>query len=418
MPIIQFVGLVLILIYPVLALTIHYAGDGLFACIFILSLIYIYFEREQIKAIFNHIPWWAFGICFIHPAIIIIQSILSQHWYSAGFDAPARLMFAPFVLLFVANLKSEHLKYFYITSALGCLSTLLLMSSQFDGGRAQVVLLGGSYSLLSPTRLGYFILNFGILSMALWTGSHLKKALAVLGVASSLLISYLTLTRGAWLSIIGIILFLIIYFNRDSLQKMILKFGLIFLAGFMLFSFNKAIHERMELAYKEFTTPTNLQSEDASSVGHRKQLYAVTALMIMQHPLLGVGRDNFQESYNKTIQNNSRFDYEKFGPEPHTHPHNELLYAWSELGVFGFIGVVLLYLGPGWFFWKNRLSKNPEIRMASVIGMVMVIHYFISGLPDIVIIFNVLKTSLYSMSIIVPMAIILSLQKKQKSNKK
>jgi hypothetical protein len=88
------------------------------------------------------------------------------------------------------------------------------------------------------------------------------------------------------------------------------------------------------------------------------------------------------------------------------------------LGVFGFIGVVLLYLGPGWFFWKNRLSKNPEIRMASVIGMVMVIHYFISGLPDIVIIFNVLKTSLYSMSIIVPMAIILSLQKKQKSNKK
>jgi len=159
-----------------------------------------------------------------------------------------------------------------------------------------------------------------------------------------------------------------------------------------------------------------LQSEDASSVGHRKQLYAVTTLMIMQHPLLGVGRDNFQDSYNKTIQNNSRFDYEKFGPEPHTHPHNESLYAWSELGFFGFIGLVLLYLGPGWFFWKNRLSKNPDIRVASVIGMMMVIHYVISGLPDIVIIFNVLKTSLYSMSIIVPMAIILSIKNNKKPN--
>jgi O-antigen ligase len=412
---IQFIGLVLILIYPILALTVHYAGDGLFACIFILSLIYIYFERQYLKSIFNHIPWWAFGICFIHPAIIIIQSILGHHWYSAGFDAPARLMLAPFVLLFVASLKSEHLKYFYITSALGCLCTLLLAGSQFDGERVQVVLLGGSYSLLSPTRLGYFILNFGIFSMALWTGDCLKKTLAVLGVASSLLISYLTLTRGAWLSIIGIILFLIIYFNKDSLQKMILKMGLIFLAGFALFSFNAATHERIALAYKEFKTPTNLQSEDASSVGHRKQLYAVTALMIMQHPLLGVGRDNFQDSYNKTIQNNSRFDYEKFGPEPHTHPHNESLYAWSELGFFGLVGLIFLYLGPGWFFWKNRLSKNPDIRMASVIGMVMVIHYVISGLPDIVIIFNVLKTSLYSISIIVPMAIILSIKNNEKS---
>jgi O-antigen ligase len=319
-------------------------------------------------------------------------------------------MLAPFVLLFVASLKSEHLKYFYITSALGCLCTLLLVGSQFDGERAQVVLLGGSYSLLSPTRLGYFILNFGIFSMALWTGDRLKKTLAALGVASSLLISYLTLTRGAWLSIIGIILFLIIYFNKDSLQKMILKMGLIFLAGFTLFSFNAATHERIASAYKEFKTPTNLKSEDASSVGHRKQLYAVTTLMIMQHPLLGVGRDNFQDSYNKTIQNNSRFDYEKFGPEPHTHPHNESLYAWSELGIFGLIGLVLLYLGPGWFFWQNRLSKNPDIRVASVIGMLMVIHYVISGLPDIVIIFNVLKTSLYSISIIVPMAIILSIK--------
>jgi O-antigen ligase len=317
-------------------------------------------------------------------------------------------MFAPFVLLFVASLKSKHLKYFYLTSALGCLCTLLLMGSQFNGERAQVVLLGGSYSLLSPTRLGYFILNFGILSMALWTGNRLKKTLAVLGIISSLLISYLTLTRGAWLSIIGIILFLIIYFNKDSLQKMILKFGLILVAGFMLFSFNAVIHERLELAYKEFRAPTNLKSEDETSVGHRKQLYVVSIQIIKQNFLMGVSREKFQSAYEDIVKNDSRFN-PKLGTA--THAHNELLYAWAELGIFGFAGLLLLYLGPWWFFWKNRLSKNPDIRIASVIGMVMVIHYLISGLPDIVIIFNVLKTSLYSISIIVPTAIILSLKK-------
>ena len=419
MSVYQLIGLILVLIYPIVALTVHYAGDGLFAILFILSLVFFYLERRNLKRIFQILPWWFYALFFIHPIIILTQSLLNHHWYGAGLDASFRLIFIPFILLFLAKIESKYLKYFYMASALGCLITLGFTLMQFDGERAQVVLMGGSYSLLSPTRLGYYVVNFGIFSMGLlWQSNRLEKFLGVAGIVAAMFISYLTETRGAWLSIFGIILFLIVYFNKQSPMKLLIQLNLALLIGIIVFSVNPKINDRMKLAYQEFRTPTNLSTQDASSVGHRKQLYTITALMIMKHPLFGVGRDNFQSAYNETVKNNNHFDYEKMGPEPHTHPHNELLYAWAELGIFGFIGLLLLYLGPGWFFWKHRLSQNPDIRIASLVGMVMVVHYVISGLPDIVLIFNVLKSSLYGISMIILMAIILNLQNNQSRFKK
>ncbi|MBV9357505.1 MAG: O-antigen ligase family protein [Chloroflexi bacterium] len=71
--------------------------------------------------------------------------------------------------------------------------------------------------------------------------------------------------------------------------------------------------------------------------GFRLELWSSTVEMLRDHPLLGVGLDNFAYLYQQV------YLHEGAAAEPNlSHPHNWLLHVWVELGVLGLIAFVWL----------------------------------------------------------------------------
>ena len=89
----------------------------------------------------------------------------------------------------------------------------------------------------------------------------------------------------------------------------------------------------------------NLHGTKTSS-GERMEFYRNTLTLVIQHPLLGAGTGSFNQEYSQLAK------AEKTSP---THnPHNEFLLTAQELGLVGFM-VLLIF----WFaHWRASFALN------------------------------------------------------------
>jgi O-antigen ligase len=99
--------------------------------------------------------------------------------------------------------------------------------------------------------------------------------------------------------------------------------------------------------------------------------------MIRDHPLFGVGLDNFLYQY-------PRYMLPEAWQEPDlSHPHNLVLHWWVNLGVFG-VGVLI------WFeiaFWRSSLHlyrrlKDPDLHLLTLGLMASMVDFLAHGLVD------------------------------------
>jgi O-antigen ligase len=88
--------------------------------------------------------------------------------------------------------------------------------------------------------------------------------------------------------------------------------------------------------------------------GFRLELWSSTVAMLRDHPLFGVGLDNFAYLYQQVYLR------EGAAAEPNlSHPHNWLLHFWVELGLLGLIAFVWLVV-----IFVRRARRAPRTRPA------------------------------------------------------
>jgi len=128
----------------------------------------------------------------------------------------------------------------------------------------------------------------------------------------------------------------------------------------VVFSLPGALHDRTELAIKEFR---QAQSGGAArtSVGERFQFYRNSIAIIRDHPLLGVGTGGFPYAYQKQTAGTALM--------PTRNPHNEYLHILVQLGVVGLIALLALF----WVPWRvaARLPTIYEQHLAR--GLILTI---------------------------------------------
>jgi len=101
------------------------------------------------------------------------------------------------------------------------------------------------------------------------------------------------------------------------------------------------------------------------SGGFRLDLWLSSLEMIRDHPLLGIGLDNFAYVYQQ--------GYLRALAEPNlSHPHNWLLNMWLELGLLGLIAFVWLLV----IFWKDARRASRLWLVAGAMGATadMLVH--------------------------------------------
>jgi len=217
----------------------------------------------------------------------------------------------------------------------------------------------------SPNNLSLFLGRVLPLTLAVSLFGTAKHRRLTYGAASlpMLVCLFLTFSRAAWLLGVPVaVLFLGLMRGRRA-----------FLAA--LGGVGAAILALLPLAGLERLT--SLLSLQEGTTQRRLALWKAAIQMIRDHPLFGVGLDNFLYQY-------PRYMLPEAWQEPDlSHPHNLILDWWIRLGVLGV--VALIWLEVAFFKVALHLYRSPEdegMRVLSLGLMASMVDFLAHGLVD------------------------------------
>ena len=120
-----------------------------------------------------------------------------------------------------------------------------------------------------------------------------------------------------------------------------------------------------------------LDFSPGSSTYRRLRLWQATLHMIRDHPLFGVGLDNFLYQYR------ARYVLPGAQDDPNlSHPHNLILDFWVRLGVFGVIALLWLsaaFFRTGWHLYRHAEERLRPLSFGLMASMVYALAH---GLLD------------------------------------
>lgn len=213
----------------------------------------------------------------------------------------------------------------------------------------------------------------------------LEKFLKVSVAFLSLFAFAVTQTRSAWVAFpVFIFVATTLYFGRKDLAKSLIASLLIVLSLACVFALNDTAKNRIVNAYEEVVGCQDENRLNPSSICVRFQLWAASWDMFERNPLFGTGDgslfyDNLVEfAEPKGIVSRFVID-EQFGE-----PHNDLLFMLASFGIPGFLGLLLIYISPLYYFIPRLIgSYSFEIRTAAAMGLCICCGFFIFGLTEL-----------------------------------
>lgn len=217
----------------------------------------------------------------------------------------------------------------------------------------------------SPNNLSLFLGRVVPISVAiaLFGVSGRRRLLYGLASAPMLLCLYLTYSRGAWL--LGMpAAFLFIGLMRGRRASLV---SLAFIAAALL----------VLLPFFKVERIASILDVQHGTTFLRLKLWQATINMIRDHPIFGVGLDNFLYQYPKYM-------LPEAWQEPNlSHPHNIIMDYWTRLGIFGVVAI--LWLEVVFFKRGLRLYRHLDDRalQALTLGlMASMVDFLAHGLID------------------------------------
>ncbi len=210
------------------------------------------------------------------------------------------------------------------------------------------------------TFAGYFCIYLPLFLICFLDGKIFHKYNYLTGIAffAGLVALLYNSTRGAWLALLLVIIFILLYYiSRRSFIAM-LCLTVIACAGIGLTSnakFIKRVHSITSVKYQ--------------SNAERILIWQSAYQMFQDHPVLGVGLGQYKDSYQK------KYISPKVKERTLGHAHNNFMQMLAENGFVGFVGFTWMI---GYFichsfrqFWK---TKSPYAFMISMSTLALVLQ--------------------------------------------
>ncbi|WP_313036404.1 O-antigen ligase family protein [Acinetobacter sp.] len=172
-------------------------------------------------------------------------------------------------------------------------------------------------------------------------------------------------SRGVWIAlpIIGLLIFFSFYKTHLKPLILISSAGIVLL--FSLYIFNPNISERIN----NFQQDTQLMSQSNynNNTGQRVSMWLESIDQFKNAPFLGVGYTNLKTA----LYNRNHVE--------HPHAHNFFIHELAAHGILGFLGLLLSFLMPLYYFIIKKTEYSSTIRTA---GITLVLYTLICGLTD------------------------------------
>lgn len=211
----------------------------------------------------------------------------------------------------------------------------------------------------SPNALALFLGRVAPIAvvLALWSSPGMRRLFYAVAGLALLAALFFTYSRGAWMGVGAALLFAAALRGRRPFLAL------------------AAVAVVVALALLPFLGVGRLVSE--ATMQQRLYLWQSAVQMIRDHPLLGVGLDNFLYQYPKYM------NPEAWAEPDISHPHNVLLDFWTRLGILGVAALLWLQVG----FWRDALRlhwglQEPQLRLLTLALMASMLDFLVHGLLD------------------------------------
>lgn len=332
------------------------AGNVLLGIATLCFLIYVFRNKQELQV--ND------KIYYIAIAVFLLTMLISALTSGAigkGLKVWAdfwiwRLM--PFVMVTLAVKEVCKAKKILACSLLGItLGAICLIYQGFSGDHRASGFFGHPM-----TFAGYFCIYLPVLLVCFLEQqvSGKWRYLAGCSFVLSTVALLFNATRGAWLALMPVLLFILLYYLLKRNKLAMLCLALFILAGAGLSQ------------YKPFTdrlaTITNTKYQSNTE---RLLIWNSAYTMFKDHPVLGVGLGQYKDNYQKKYISPK-------AKEPYlSHAHNNFLQMLAENGVVGFVGfLTLITCFIGYSFKRFWQERNPYALMMSMSTLALVLQGF------------------------------------------
>jgi O-antigen ligase len=372
--------LLLLLLFSALALIVPGLAN---ACLFLLALCGVAALAGRV-AIDGQCAWaicrrhWPLMLALALPLLaVVLHQIAAGDFHDRDIDRPMRLALFGLVLAAVLSVPLRQLKWLpwaWMSAALLAL------------GKAWWVTKGGS--LPNTGSLG-FMAAIAFSNMALLVGvwlllargllhGRLARMLALLAVVLALAVTFMVKTRGTWLVLPFYAIFFVWYLRDLRWWQ---RVAIILLPLLML---GAAVHQSSMVRERIYAVQSDLQQYASganrdTSVGQRLEIWRASWQMFIDHPLLGVGRQQFKpELYRLAAQGQVTSSIVEL-----PHSHNGILFQMALWGSGGLLAQLLVYLVPFIYFLRSLRHPDAGVRRWAAMGAAMCIGFWVFDLTDV-----------------------------------
>jgi len=361
---------------PALTLTTRY---GIGASLALMLLIFLCFTRRGTLQAYKSY-WPIVGptvLAFSGYFLLSLVRMLLDHQGLNTLDGPSRMLFGLSAIGAVYYLRPRA-RYFWLGLSLGTIGAAIIaiwQTTVTDLDRA----VGLTHHAIT---FGDLALAMGLMALCgLSEFRHTKYSLLpVLALLCGLVASILSASRGGWLALL-LVLVPLMRFGREIYGKRLLLACGVTIALFVLAIAipHTGVAHRIWLAIDEVQRWFAL-NDATTSVGIRLELWKAAWTMFSEHPVLGVGRDEFDAALHAMadaglLQQSPALTYSS--------AHNDVLHTLATGGIVDFLLLIALYAAPLTMF--SRLLRAPEKgqRPLAMAGVLLVLSFIGFGLTDV-----------------------------------
>lgn len=370
----------LLLLFSALALIVPNLSN---ICLFLLVLagIVSLLRPARLASVERRPTWrryWPLFLSMTLPAVAVLLHHAGMGDFSfRDYDRPLRLAVFVFVFFAVRTARLEKSCW---------LSWAWVLAAVLSFGKTWWVTEGGS--LPNSGSLGFMAgIAFSnmVLLLAVWLLLSLRGecgrlllAAKVVAIVLACYVTFMIKTRGTWLALPFYAVFLVWYLrNLRPWQRLLIALLPLVLVGAAATQ-SGAVRERLyevRSNLSDYATGTNRNT----SVGQRLEIWRASWYMFEEHPLLGVGRENFKpELYRLAAEKRTSADIVEL-----PHSHNAMLFQMALWGVGGLIALLMVYLVPLVYFFRELRHSDPRVRSYAAMGVTMCIGFWAFDLTDV-----------------------------------
>ncbi len=325
--------------------------------LFIIWLFYFIIKKKKIIDCKFYIPALLIFLGATISTLLSLDIQVSAGIWKAWFVAPML-----FFVVIINSLKTKkQIKNIILSFILsGSIVALISLFYWFNENLTYDNRLQAFYN--SPNYLAMFLSPLLFLSFYIYSlvKNKILKILLITDYLLLITVIYLTYSYGAWLGLIGAVIFILI-FLKIRLRYIFLFFLIIIL----FFSFQASSYKFQ--GFLDFSYP---------SLKSRLVIWQSSWEIIKDHSLIGIGPGMFQKYYL-----DEQINFEPYLEWAVPQPHNIFLAFWLQTGIIGLMGLIWLLI----VFFKNALRFDLCKGRTSIILIVLVssmICILIHGLVD------------------------------------